>query len=152
MLCIHKSYVYARLPLLSKHSVLLLVPAINTLLLHFSVIKYATLPPWHAGFCYITFFYVTRAIRIGIILLFVAKLLGAKINCSMTFHALYLCPGTEWIFRNVKLAGYSILDIGHSNVQCPILNIRLTSRSLNIPWIINCYALMLVKFYTLYHI
>ena len=31
--------------------------------------------------------------------------------------------------RSVKLAGYSILDIGHSNVQCPISNIRLTSRS-----------------------
>ena len=31
--------------------------------------------------------------------------------------------------RNVKLAGYSILDIGHSHVQCPISNIRLTSRS-----------------------
>ena len=31
--------------------------------------------------------------------------------------------------RSVNLAGYSILDIGHSNVQCPISNIRLTSRS-----------------------
>ena len=31
--------------------------------------------------------------------------------------------------RCVKLAGYSVLDIGHSNVQCPISNIRLTSRS-----------------------
>ena len=28
-----------------------------------------------------------------------------------------------------KLAGYSILDIGHSNVQCPISNIQLNSRS-----------------------
>ena len=31
--------------------------------------------------------------------------------------------------RTANLAGYSILDIGHSNVQCPISNIRLTSRS-----------------------
>ena len=31
--------------------------------------------------------------------------------------------------RNVRLAGYSILDIGHSNVQCRISNIQLTSRS-----------------------
>ena len=29
----------------------------------------------------------------------------------------------------VKWAVYSILDIGHSNVQCPISNIQLTSRS-----------------------
>ena len=35
----------------------------------------------------------------------------------------------ETYSRNVKLAGYSILDIGHSNAQCPISNIRLTSRS-----------------------
>ena len=32
--------------------------------------------------------------------------------------------------RNVDLAGYSILDIGHSNVQCPISSIRQHSRSL----------------------
>ena len=32
--------------------------------------------------------------------------------------------------RNVKLAGNSILDIGHSNVQCPISNIQLTSNVL----------------------
>ena len=31
---------------------------------------------------------------------------------------------------NVSLVGYSTLDIGHSNVQCPISNIRLNSRSL----------------------
>ena len=31
--------------------------------------------------------------------------------------------------RNVKLAGYLILDIGHSNVQCLISNIQLASRS-----------------------
>ena len=36
-----------------------------------------------------------------------------------------------WYFAwNVKLAGYSILEIGYSNVQWPISNIRLTSRSL----------------------
>ena len=29
---------------------------------------------------------------------------------------------------NVKLAGYSILDIGHLNVQCPISNIQLIAR------------------------
>ena len=40
----------------------------------------------------------------------------------------FLRKGTPAI-RSVKLAGYSILDIGHSNVQCPISNIRLTSRS-----------------------
>ena len=33
------------------------------------------------------------------------------------------------LLRSVKLVGYSISDIGHSNVQCPISNTRLTSHS-----------------------
>ena len=41
------------------------------------------------------------------------------------------CTHVAPFMRSVKLAGYSILDIGHSNVQCPISNIRLTSHSLH---------------------
>ena len=49
--------------------------------------------------------------------------------------------------RNVKLAGYSILDIGHSNVQCPIWNIRLTSHS----WKRYTYLMMVLKLQTPMH-
>ena len=52
---------------------------------------------------------------------------------------------------HLKLAGYSILDIGHSNVQCPISNIRLTSRSrviVVIQIVIESYILFITTFNT----
>ena len=45
---------------------------------------------------------------------------GPYWSCSSRYYHYY---------RNVKLAGYSVLDIGHSNVQCPISNIQPISRS-----------------------
>ena len=50
---------------------------------------------------------------------------GIPVACA----TLYNHDVTQIALRSVKLAGCSILDIGHSNVQCPISNIRLTSRS-----------------------
>ena len=46
------------------------------------------------------------------------------------------------ILNNVKFAGYSILDIGHSNVQCPMSNIPQTSRS----WHIELCVLLYMRY------
>ena len=69
---------------------------------------------------------------------YTAKLIP-QCNFSDWRHGLFECLDEAAIvdilvnlidcWRNVKLAGCSILATGHSNVQCPISNIRLTSSS-----------------------
>ena len=63
-------------------------------------------------------FEVTTQVRLTITLSIQDRSFCVVVNAWITYHG-----------RTMKLAGYSILDIGHSNVQCPISNIRLTSRS-----------------------
>ena len=59
----------------------------------------------------------------------------ASANEAALEHIGRYIRGVVWLMyamelkRNVKLAGYLILDIGHSNGQCPISNIQQISRS-----------------------